>query len=303
MKSDQSIDISKIRDLYPFQSHWLDINGLQYHYVDEGTGEPIIMVHGNPTWSFYYRSLIRGLSPEYRTIAVDHIGCGLSEKPPPERYPYRLKNRVDDLERLIDHLALDRKLTFVAHDWGGMIVLAYALRHIGRIGRLIITNTSGFFPPGGKPIPMRLRLIRNTGWLGTLSVQGLNLFARSALFMASAKGLSKPVKTGLITPYNSWNNRIATLQFVRDIPVTRHDPSFQDVQYVDQHLHQLEAIPMLICWGERDFVFNMHYRDEWQRRFPHARMVCFPEAGHYLLEDAPGTVRSQCIQFLKDTAL
>lgn len=297
------MDILKTSDLYPFQSRWLDIDGLQYHYVDEGTGEPIVMVHGNPTWSFYYRSLIRGLSSEYRTIAMDHIGCGLSDKPPLERYPYRLKNRVDDLARLIDHLGLTQKLTFVVHDWGGMIALAYALRHIDRIGRLIITNTSGFFPPGGKPLPMRLRLIRNTGWFGTLCVQGLNLFARSALFMASAKGLPKPVRIGLTAPYNSWNNRIATLQFVRDIPVHRHDAGFQEVQYVDRHLHQLASVPMLICWGERDFVFNAHYRDEWRRRFPHARLVRFPEAGHYLLEDAPAAVLSQCLQFLENTAL
>ncbi len=303
MKLHKTVDISQLRSLYPFQSRWFDINGLNCHYVDEGAGEPVVMVHGNPTWSFYFRELIKALSPAYRTIAVDHIGCGLSDKPPADQYGYRLKNRVDDLEKLIDHLDIPEKLTLVVHDWGGMIGLVYALRHIDRIGRLVITNTSGFLPPEGAPIPMRLRIIRNTGILGTFCVQGLNLFALSALFMASAGGLSKPVRTGLIAPYNTWENRIATLQFVRDIPLSSHDPGYDLVKYVDEHLHLLSEIPMLICWGERDFVFNGQYLNEWRRRFPKARSVCFPKAGHYLLEDEPRAVAAQCLQFLADTGL
>lgn len=297
------IDISNIRHLYPFRSRWLTINGMNYHYIDEGTGEPIVMIHGNPTWSFYYRSLIQALSPMYRTIAVDHIGCGLSDTPPGEQYPYRLKNRVDDLAALMDHLHPDRKLTLVVHDWGGMIGLLYALKHIDRIGRLIITNTSGFLPPGGAKIPMRLRLIRNTGIFGTFGVQGLNLFSLSALVMASAKGLTSAAKAGLMAPYHSWENRIAILRFVRDIPTGSHDPSYLWVKYADDHLHRLSTIPMLICWGERDFVFNRHYLEEWRRRFPEARVVRFPQAGHYLLEDEPHAVAAQCIDFLKNTRI
>ena len=97
----RTVDLTPFRHLYPFRSRYMDINGFRYHYLDEGSGAPIVMVHGNPTWSFYYRSLVQALSPDFRTIVPDHIGCGLSEKPDAGRYGYRLRNRVDDLEVFI----------------------------------------------------------------------------------------------------------------------------------------------------------------------------------------------------------
>lgn len=303
MKKNKPINISNLGHLYPFQSHYLDLNGLKYHYIDEGAGEPVVMLHGNPTWSFYYRELIKGLSPQYRTIAVDHIGCGLSDKPSADRYSYRLKQRVDDLAALIDHLKIKEKLTLVVHDWGGMIGMAYALRHLDRIGRLILTNTAGFLPPKGRKIPMRLRLIRNTGPLAAVSVLGLNLFANAALFMASRRRLVHEVKAGLTAPYNCWKNRIATLKFVQDIPLQKSDPSYDLVRYVDDHLHELSRIPMLICWGEHDFVFDMDYLAEWQRRFPKAKICRFPDAGHYLLEDQPAPIIRVVSEFLKEAPL
>ena len=103
-----------------------DRRGLRLHYIDEGQGEPVVMLHGNPTWSFMYRRLIDSLHHSHRVIVPDHIGCGLSEKPDDSRYSYTLKSRVDDLESLLDHLGLDRDLTLVLHDWGGMIGMAYA---------------------------------------------------------------------------------------------------------------------------------------------------------------------------------
>ena len=104
------IDISGFRHLYPFTSHYLDLNGLSYHYIDEGEGDPIVMVHGNPTWSFYFRELIKALSPQYRTIVPDHIGCGLSDKPEETDYDYRLHSRIDDLNNLLDTLTIDEKI-------------------------------------------------------------------------------------------------------------------------------------------------------------------------------------------------
>jgi haloalkane dehalogenase len=115
------IDISGFRHLYPFNSHYQDLKGLRYHYIDEGEGDPIVMLHGNPTWSFYFRELIKALSPPYRSIVPDHIGCGLSDKPDIKNYDYRLKNRVDDLEVLIQNLEVKEKITLVLHDWGGFI--------------------------------------------------------------------------------------------------------------------------------------------------------------------------------------
>jgi pimeloyl-ACP methyl ester carboxylesterase len=279
------IDISGFRHLYPFSSHYLDLNGLKYHYIDEGEGEPIVMVHGNPTWSFYYRELIKSLSGHYRSIVPDHIGCGLSDKPGVTDYDYRLHSRVDDLDNLLDTLAIHEKITLILHDWGGMIGMAYALRHPEKIRRLVVMNTAAFLPPRSKRIPVRLSIIRRSGPLGALAVLGFNLFAVGALFMASEKGLTAEVKKGLTAPYNCWKNRIATLKFVRDIPLTEKDPSYRLVKQINDQLQILSKLPMLICWGEHDFVFDHDYLSEWQHRFPEAEVHRFPDAGHYVLED------------------
>lgn len=297
---EQKIDLSPFRHLYPFASRFLDIDGLRCHYLDEGWGRPVVMLHGNPTWSFYFRGMVQALSPGYRVIVPDHMGCGLSDAPSPRRYGYRLQNRVDDLERLLDHLALDAPLTLMVHDWGGMIGLCYALRHPERIERLVITNTAGFFPPGKKGLPVRLRLIRNLAPLAVPAVLGLNLFSRAALFMAPRKRLSRAVRAGLAAPYNTPARRMATLKFVQDIPLAPGDPSYSLVRHVDDHLAMLSDLPMLILWGLRDFVFDADYLGEWRRRFPRAAVHAFPEGGHYLLEDESEAVASIVKEFLKN---
>jgi haloalkane dehalogenase len=277
----------------------MKINGLNYHFLDQGSGDPVVMLHGNPTWSFYFRELIKSLSPEFRTIVPDHIGCGLSDKPGIDGYDYRLKSRVDDVETLLDHLGIKQNITLVLHDWGGMIGMAYALRHPERIHRLVIMNTAAFLMPEGKSLPMRLRLIRNIKPFAALAVLGFNIFAVGALFTASYNGLPKDVKSGLIAPYNSWNNRIATLKFVQDIPVREKDPSFRLAKYVDDNLHRLTHIPLLILWGEHDFVFDTDYLSEWQRRFPDAQVKTFKDGGHYVLEDAADRIIPIVKKFLR----
>ena len=286
MQSVRQIDPS-LSDLYPFHSRFIQLDDLNLHYLDEGRGEVVLMLHGNPTWSFYYRQLALSLREQYRVIVPDHIGCGLSDKPPASHYGYRLQNRVDDLERLLDQLGAGRRLSLVLHDWGGMIGMAYALRHPRQIERLVITKTSAFLPPRGKQLPWRLKVIRNSRPLGALLVQGLNAFAKGAVYMASAKGLSARVRKGLLAPYNNWSNRVATLKFVEDIPLEPGDPSYEMVRQADADLHTLSNLPTLICWGLRDFVFDRDYLEEWQRRFTQAEVHRFEDAGHYLLEDVP----------------
>lgn len=285
--------------LYPFRSHTLDIDGLAYHYLDEGQGDPVLMVHGNPTWSFYFRALVGELAPDWRCVVPDHIGCGLSAKPTDARYRFTLDRRVADLERLCDHLALTERLTLVVHDWGGMIGLAWALRHPTRIARLVILNTAGFPPPAGKPVPRRLRLIRDFPALAEPAVLGLNLFARGAVWMAPRRRLSTPVRQGLLAPYDRPRHRLATLRFVQDIPLGPGDPAFATVGWVDNHLHRLRDLPTLICWGAHDFVFDRDYLAEWRRRFPHAEVHLLENAGHYVLEDAPRTVCARIAGFLQ----
>lgn len=299
-KKVQIPDMASFRHLYPFDSRYQEVNGLCLHYIDEGVGEPILMLHGNPTWSFYYRNMIKALSNTNRCIAPDHIGCGLSEKPTDQEYDFTLKRRVADLDRLLGRLNLQEKITLVLHDWGGMIGLAWAVDHPGQVGRIILTNTAGFFPPGVKGLPLRLRMVRDLSPLAAPAVLWGNLFARSALYMAPAKLLPKAVKKGLIAPYDTPAHRLATLRFVQDIPVHPGNPSYAIVKRTQQRLERLASIPMLICWGEKDFVFDIDYFNEWRRRFPHAQARSYPDAGHYLFEDAGDQILPLIRDFLKN---
>jgi haloalkane dehalogenase len=239
--------------------------------------------------------------PDVRCIAPDHIGCGLSDRPSDAEYGFRLQDRVEDLETFLAGLALDRPLTLVVHDWGGMIGAAWAVRHPERVARLVVLNTAAFLKPHWKPLPWALRLVRGVPLIAGPAVLHLNLFARGAAWSASARGLSPAARRGLLAPYDSPLNRLATLRFVQDIPLSPDDPSYALAALTDQGLDRLQSKPLLICWGERDFVFDLDYLAEWQRRFPHAETHRFPQAGHYLLEDEPGPVLDRIRAFLART--
>ena len=299
MKTGRPVDIDRFRHLYPFDSHYLERNGLRYHYLDQGSGQTVVMVHGNPTWSFYFRELVKALSPRFRTVVPDHIGCGLSDKPDSAAYGYRAADRVADLEALLDHLQLKENITLVVHDWGGAIGLALAVKHPQRFRRLVILNTAAFLPPSGKRLPWRLQIVRNIRPLAVPAVLGLNLFSRAALYMATGKKLTADVRAGLTAPYNSWRNRLATLRFVQDIPVEASDQSYALVKHLDERLSTLAHLPTLICWGAQDFVFDRDYFNEWVRRFPAAEAHCFADAGHYVLEDVPEKIIPLVTDFLQ----
>lgn len=259
------------------------------------------MVHGNPSWSFYYRNLIAELASDHRVIAPDHVGCGLSDKPDDDRYEYRLARRVADLEALLDHLQVTENVTLVVHDWGGMIGFAYATRYPQRISRLVVLNTGAFRKPAGKSLPWQLWLARNT-WLGAFMVRGLNAFARGTVRIGCCRRrMPKEIRDAYLAPYDSWANRIATLRFVQDIPLNPGDPSYDLVLETEQSLDRLKNCPMLICWGEKDFVFDHHFLDDWIRRFPDADVRRFPDAGHYVLEDAADEVVPAIAEFCRSS--
>ena len=284
-----------IRRLYPFESHYLDVGGPRMHYLDEGTGHPLLMLHGNPTWSFYYRDLIAGLRDQYRVIAPDHVGCGLSDKP--RRYPYTLTTHVENVERLLDRLGLD-DITLAVHDWGGAIGFGLAVRRPERVRRFIVFNTAAFF---GR-VPLRIRVCR---WpvLGPLAVRGLNAFARGAIRMAckNRPRMTPDVRAGYLLPYDSYATRVAILRFVQDIPVSRSHRSYALLQSIDDSLQRFGDRPMLICWGMRDFCFNESFLAGWIQRFPEAEVHRFPAAGHYVVQDAAPDILPILQDFLART--
>lgn len=270
-----------IRHLYPFESKFLDIDGARMHYVDEGSGPTIVFVHGNPTWSFYFRDLIKGLRDQYRVIAVDHVGCGLSDKP--QHYPYTLATHIENFSQLIEYLKLDR-VTLGVHDWGGPIGLGWAVKNPQRIERLVVFNTAAFL--GGK-MPFRIRVC---GWpfVGSFLVRGLNGFCRAAVYMAcqDRTRMTRDVAAGYLSPYDSWRNRVAIHRFVRDIPYSDRVPSFGVFQEIESKLSTLRGKSMTIFWGMRDFCFTHRFLAQWQQVFPEAAIHRFEKAGHYVVEDA-----------------
>jgi haloalkane dehalogenase len=274
------------RELYPFDGSYLDVGGVRMHFLDEGEGEPLVCVHGNPTWSFYYREVVRAFRGSHRVVVPDHVGCGLSDKPGDGDYDYTLARRVEDLGSLLDHLALD-EINLMVHDWGGAIGLAWAARHPERVRRLIILNTGAFHLPAGKSLPWQLWVVRNTP-VGALLVRGFNAFARGATHLAATRTrLPKELRDAYCAPYDSWSARISNLRFVQDIPLASSDPAYGVVTETSEKLSLLADKPILICWGSRDFVFDHHFLAEFRRIFPAAQVREFDDCGHYVLEDAP----------------
>ncbi|MGH6630194.1 MAG: alpha/beta fold hydrolase, partial [Burkholderiales bacterium] len=276
---------------YPFASHWhTHASGLRQHYLDEGSGEVVLMLHGNPTWSYYYRHLVSALCATHRCVVPDHIGMGLSDKPDDSHYEYSLRQRVDDLDDLLrsvidaDPVSANQPLTLVLHDWGGMIGMAWAVRNPTRLARLVIMNTAAFPLPREKHMPRALTLVRNSA-LGAWLVLRLNEFAGVAARVAFKMPVSREVRKAYTGPYDSPANRIATLRFVQDIPLQEGDPGFDIVLNTAEHLDLLRDLPCLIAWGDRDFVFDRAFLRTWQEYFPAAELRRLEDCGHYVLED------------------
>jgi haloalkane dehalogenase len=279
---------------YPFASHFFDLDGLRYHYVDEGSGPTLLLVHGNPTWSFAWRNLIKALSPHYRVLAVDHIGCGFSDKP--QNYPYRLAQHIANLERFVTSLDL-RDVTLFGHDWGGAIGMGTAAALPERFSRFVLFNTAAFC---SMRIPLRIAVCR-TPVFGALGVRGLNLFSLAALRLAVEKPerITPAVRAGYLAPYRSWHDRVAVLRFIEDIPLVASHPSYATLAAIEESLPRFQTRPMLFVWGEHDWCFTTEFLAEFQRRFPQAETLRLPDAGHYVFEDAHERIIPRVEEFLK----
>lgn len=272
-----------LRREYPFQPHtFVTPAGARLSYLDEGprSEEAVLMVHGNPTWSFYYRGLVQALAPTHRCIVPDHVGMGLSDKP--ADYDYTLATRIADLAALVASLGLKR-VHLVVHDWGGAIGLGFAGRHPELIGRIVILNTAAF---PSEQIPGRIALCK-APVIGPLLVRGCNGFAWPATWMTMhRRALSAEEKRGYLLPYDSWRNRVAVSAFVQDIPMRPSHPTWATLQAVERGLAQFASHPILIGWGGRDFCFNDHFLARWREIYPRAQVHRIADAGHYVLDDA-----------------
>ena len=274
------------------------MDGCRYHYLDEGEGaETLLFVHGNPTWSFHWRSFVEKLSESYRCVAVDHLGCGLSERQP---RPLRLQDHIENLETLIKDLELNR-VTLVAQDWGGAIGIGAMLRSIGRCDRIALFNT-GAFPPWF--IPWRIRVCR---WplLGQLAVRGANAFSLAALRMTLARRpkLDPLVAKAYLAPYFDWEHREAVYQFVKDIPTSPRHPTWETLQQIEHGLIDLADLPILLIWGMQDWCFTPACLEKFCEYWPSAEVHRLEDVGHWVVEDAPSESMSLLTDWLARTTV
>lgn len=295
---------------YPFTPKRFEVRpGIAMSYLDEGPAsdegsdaEVVVMLHGNPSWSFYWRHLVSGLKDRYRCIVPDHIGMGLSDKPDDAQsavptYDYTLQSRIDDLDVLLKHLGITGPVTLAVHDWGGMIGFGWALSHMAQVQRLVITNTAAFPLPQARRFPKRLALGRDSrigGWL----IRRFNLFARGAAWFGTERSLAKDVRAAYAGVYDGSTNAIATLRFMQDIPLQDGDASMPQVAEAGRRLHEFADRPAFIGWGLKDFVFDKHFLAGFTAALPNAQVHAFADANHYVLEDKHETLVPAIRKFL-----
>ncbi len=280
---------------YPFVPEiFVTPQGARISFVDTDPrdDEIVLLLHGNPTWSYYFRHLIQALAPHMRCIAPDHIGMGLSEKP--ADYDYTLARRIADLEALVATLGVKR-VHLVVHDWGGAIGFGFAAKHPELIGKLVVLNTGAF---ASSRLPARIALCK-APVIGPILVRGFNGFAWPATWMAMhRRTLSTEEKRAYLLPYDSWAHRVAVNAFVRDIPMRPSHPTWSTLAAVEQGLVQFRDRPALIAWGGCDFCFDDHFLARWREFLPQASVHRFADAGHYVLDDAREEVVPLVASFL-----
>lgn len=277
---------------YPFTPQRLEVRpGIAMSYLDEGPrdGEVVVMLHGNPSWSYLWRHLVSGLSDRYRCIVPDHIGMGLSDKPDdaPDarpRYDYTLQSRVDDLDTLLRHLGITGPVTLAVHDWGGMIGFGWALSHHAQVKRLVITNTAAFPLPPEKPMPWQIAMGRHWG-PGEWFIRTFNAFSSGASWFGVSRRMPAEVRRAYVAPYNNWRNRISTIRFMQDIPLSPADQAWSLLERSAQALPSFADRPAFIAWGLRDICFDKHFLAGFRKALPNAEVTAFDDANHYVLED------------------
>lgn len=289
---------------YPFESHYLDVSEggkgpLWLHYVDEGPRDAPVLVflHGNPTWSFIWRKMIVALRDRFRCIAMDHMGMGLSDRP--QDWDYTLPRHADNVEKLLDHLGVER-FSIIAHDWGGMIGMTVATRRQDAYESGAVMNTAAFLGE----LPKRIALVKIPVF-GPTAVLRFNAFARAAVSMCMVheERMDATLKHAYLAPYGNPHDRIATLRFVEDVPQRPAHRTWAVVNDVDAKLRALKDRPLLVLWGEQDWCFDMKFYEGWKKRFPLARGEVFSDASHYVFEDAPDRVTGALERFFERALL
>ncbi len=283
-------------DVFPHTSREFSFGDHAMRYVDTrpdgSAASTVLCVHGNPTWSFYYRRVIDDLGGGVRVVAPDHLGCGRSDKPSAGRADYHLAAHRDRLMALIEKLDLTN-VVLLAHDWGGAIGLDAMRRLPDRLAAIVLLNTAAFPPPY---LPRRIAACRIPVF-GTLAMRGAGLFEKAATRMTvNRRPLSRQTRRGLLAPYGSWADRVAIDRFVHDIPMKPSHPTFKVLRELESALPGLanrpdgSPRPIRLVWGMKDWCFRPECLERFEAIWPDATVTQLDDVGHYVMEDAPEEV-------------
>ncbi len=276
---------------FPFESKFLDYKGFKLHYIDEGSGPVVMLLHGNPTWSFFYRNVISHLKKFHRVISIDYIGCGLSDHPTTSHF--RAADRVAEVEFVYQSLKID-KFSIVMHDWGGAIGTRFLQSHIDKVEKIIYLNTT---LTEVESLPRMIKMCAHP-FSGVFLTKIFPQFLRYLTGPGSVRRLPRWVKEGYFYPYQTIARRTAIWDFVSDIPFTEDHPTYVEMQNLARGFAEMQNIPIKIIWGLKDPCFHPYMLRKVAAHFPKAEVVEIPDAGHLVIEDSPEIVCTEIEKFL-----
>jgi haloalkane dehalogenase len=274
---------------YPFTSRWVEIDGVRMHYLDEGQGPTVLMVHGTPTWSFLYRHLVRGLRDRWRCVVPDHLGFGLSDKPAGDAY--RPEDQARRLGLFVEALGL-KDLTLVVHDFGGPIGLAYALDHPGNVGRLVLFNTWLWSFAGERRIELAGRVLGSRAGRFLYERLGFSLNVVFRHAMADKSRYTRAVHAQYAGPLGERAARHATWVYAREV---LGSSNWYEAQWGRRE--RLAMIPALLVWGMKDPAFGA-FLPRWRAVFRRAEVVAWDDVGHAPPEERGPESAAAIVRFL-----
>jgi haloalkane dehalogenase len=279
------------QNLYPFQDHYIEVDGCRVHYLDEGAGPVLLFLHGNPTWSFLYRDIVKGLSGRFRCVALDYPGFGLSIAR--DGYGFKPAEHSSIVEKFVLALNLT-DLTLMVQDWGGPIGLGLAGRQPDRVRALVIGNTWAW-PVDGDPRLERFSQLVG-GPIGGFFILNFNAFVN--LFIPRGvrrHKLTPQVMAAYRGPFPTRASRTPTHIFSAEIVRSQ-----QYLREVEAGLRRLTDRPVLIVWGDQDFAFREKERQRFEQIFPRHRTVILRGAGHFIQEDAADEIIAAMVKWWHD---
>ena len=278
----------RFHEIFPFEAHFFEVDGQNLCYFDEGTGPALVLIHSCPMSAFAFRSVIREFRTTRRVIAYDHLGFGRSDKP--LHFDYRIENHIEHLERLLNYLNVDEKITLVMHGRGAAIGMGYATRHPESVENFIVMNAMSF---SDFSLPFRLRICK-LPFLGNLLVNKFNFFLRPPW------RYPKLVRDAYLLPFPRKEDRCALMEFINSLPCAPEDKSAQSMIEIETAIWSLREKHTLILWGGRDWLYTKKALRKWTEYFPSAKVVILPLAGRFLMEDDPAEFITNVREFFEE---